>query len=397
MVSVGSIALTTTPNLTKIPPEGAPILPPIDDAAKLISADLPEPPVIIENILHAGGKLVMGGGSKSFKTWTLIDLAISVAYGEDWWGQPTNPARVLYVNLEIQRAFFARRLRNIAEKRGITINEGDLPVWNLRGYAADMKLLVSRISQAIKEKDAKLVIIDPIYKCLGERDENSAGDIAALMNELERIAVESGAAVVFGAHFSKGNQAGKESIDRIGGSGVFARDPDSILVLTPHEEENAFTVDATLRNFPQLAPFCVRWDYPILRRDNDLDPAALKRPRKGAKRAAPIPDHVISAFPKNWPADNPRKGLLSSSELADWCVKEGYDKTGVKACRDSLEKAGHIRVLSGLPKNQVLAGIPRAVRAFEEHQKEIQEGKPARKRKARAQRNQFSSSPGELN
>jgi len=39
------------------------------------------------------------------------------------------------------------------------------------------------------------------------------------------------AASVFGAHFSKGNQAGKESIDRISGSGVFARDPDTILVI----------------------------------------------------------------------------------------------------------------------------------------------------------------------
>jgi len=37
--------------------------------------------------------------------------------------------------------------------------------------------------------------------------------------------VKTGAAVGFGAHYSKGNQAGKEAIDRVSGSGVFARDP----------------------------------------------------------------------------------------------------------------------------------------------------------------------------
>jgi len=82
-----------------------------------------------------------------------------------------------------------------------------------------------------------LIILDPVYKCMGHRDENAAGDIGSLLNEVERLAVQTGAAVVFGAHFSKGSQAGKESIDRVSGSGVFARDPDSILTLTRHEED----------------------------------------------------------------------------------------------------------------------------------------------------------------
>ena len=113
---------------------------------------------------------------------------------------------------------------------------------------------------------------------MGGRDENNAGDINSLLNEIERLAVQSGAAVVFGAHFSKGNQAGKESIDRISGSGVFARDPDSILVMTKHENEDTYTIDATLRNFKPIAPFCLRWDYPLMVRDEDADPNDLKRP-----------------------------------------------------------------------------------------------------------------------
>src|SRR5208282_4805856 len=96
-------------------------------------------------------------------------------------------------------------------------------------------------------------------------------------NAVESLSVESGAAVAFGAHYSKGNQAGKEAIDRISGSGVFARDPDTILNFTRHEETDAFTVDATLRNFKPIAPLCVRWQYPLMRRDESLDPAKLKK------------------------------------------------------------------------------------------------------------------------
>jgi hypothetical protein len=126
-----------------------------------------------------------------------------------------------------------------------------------------------------------LVIIDPIYKGLGGRDENAAGDIGELCNELESIAVQTGAAVFYVAHFSKGNQAGKDAIDRISGSGVWTRDADSIITLTKHKEEqdNAYTVDLILRNFPEQPPFVVAWVYPLMKVRNDLNPEDLKQAR----------------------------------------------------------------------------------------------------------------------
>jgi hypothetical protein len=97
------------------------------------------------------------------------------------------------------------------------------------------------------------------------------------------LAAKSGAAAVFGAHFSKGNQAGKESIDRIGGSGVFARDPDVILTMTPHEEDDAHVIDLTLRALPPVKPFVVRWCESIFITDREADPAKLKAPQGNPK------------------------------------------------------------------------------------------------------------------
>ena len=256
------------------------------DAAEAIAAPDPEPPVLVAGLLHKGSKLVLGGGSKSFKTWSLIDLAISVATGSQWWGMDTVQGRVLYLNFEVQGPFFARRIQTVARAKGIAIPAGSLHIANLRGQATNASSLLPRI--AARAKDYSLILLDPLYKLLAGRNENDAGDMASLMGELERLAVQTGATVAFGAHFSKGNQAGKESIDRFSGSGVFARDPDAILMMTKHEEQDAFAIETTLRNFPPMEPFCVRWNFPIMERDAMLNPTKLKqvggRPKKWTGR-----------------------------------------------------------------------------------------------------------------
>jgi hypothetical protein len=93
---------------------------------------------------------------------------------------------------------------------------------------------------------------------------------------LEKLAVKSKAAVVFADHFSKGNQAGKEHIDRVSGSGVKSMDADSILTFTSHVEKGAYVVEATLRNLKPVEPFSVRWQYPVMIRDQALNPNKLK-------------------------------------------------------------------------------------------------------------------------
>src|SRR3569832_2900730 len=128
-----------------------------------------------------------------------------------------------------------------------------------------------------------LIIIDPAYKVLGNRDENANGDIASLMNEFDALCASTGAAWVVAHHFAKGDSTAKNAMDRMSGAGAWARDPDSILVLTPHEEEDCFTVTPILRNLPRLDEFVVRWSYPVMRAATDLNPDALRRPQSKSK------------------------------------------------------------------------------------------------------------------
>lgn len=250
-------------------------LPEIVSAPEFVAADIPEPDEIVHGVLHKGSKIIVGGASKSYKTWNLIDMAVSVASGTSWLGFDTTPGKVLYVNLEIQPSFFRYRVEKVAQAKQVDVPE-KLELWNLRGYLNDYRCMLPKIEQRIAELGHALVILDPTYKMLGMADENKATDVAALLNTIEHLAVTTGSAVALAGHFSKGNHAGKETIDRISGSGVFARDPDSLLIFTPHEEDGAFTVESVLRNFPPVEPFVVKWRWPTFQREDSLDPAALK-------------------------------------------------------------------------------------------------------------------------
>jgi AAA domain len=258
-------------------------LPKLQDALDLLAADLQRPPELVHGVLHRGSKMVIGGGSKSFKTWSLVDLAVSVAAGVPWWGFSTEQGRVLYMNFEIQDVFFSDRIYEVLEAKDCVLDPGQLLYWGLRGHAADLQKIMPQMIAELKERDISLIVFDPIYKGLGDRDENKAGDIASLLNEIESLAVQTGAAVAFGHHFGKGNQSGKESIDRIGGSGVFTRDPDTILTMTPHTEPDCFVVDAILRNFAPIESFVVKREHPLMVREDELDPGDLKK-KPGASK-----------------------------------------------------------------------------------------------------------------
>ena len=258
-------------------------LPDIIDIVDFLAMDYPEPEPTIEGLLDKGSKMILSGGSKTRKTWILTHLAICIASGSSWWGFNTTRGRVLYINLEIGAARFQGRVRDVKLKLTVEGNQlvegnklkGWLQLWNLRGRAADISDLVEEIINRVQDR-YEVVIIDPIYKVLGDRDENSNGDVASLMNELDKVVERTGAAVIFAHHYSKGNQAKKDAMDRMSGAGAFARDADTLVSLTKHQTPDVYTVDVTLRNHQPVESFCVMVEHPIMVRWEAGDPAKLK-------------------------------------------------------------------------------------------------------------------------
>ncbi len=316
-----------------VSPPASPVveLPDLIDAAAFIVETIEPPAELVQGILHKGSKLVFGGSSKSFKTWCLLDLAISVATGTDWICRATAKGKVLFLNFEIQPHAWQRRIIAVAKAKGVELQPGQIILWNLRGHAAGFRLLMPRIIQRCRDENFALIVLDPIYKLYGGTDENAAGAVAELLNSLERLATETGAAIAFGAHFAKGNASAKEAIDRISGSGVFARDPDSLLIFTKHEDDDAFVVEPILRNFAPVAPFAVRWDFPLMLPADDLDPARLKQ--AGGRPAEHSPQDLLALLQPD--------GLTNAEWLAA-AKKNGIGKSSYYELRRSLKQSDKV-------------------------------------------------------
>lgn len=218
-----------------------------------INDDLPEPegledvwenlpelsPCLIENVLRKGHKMLIAGPSKAGKSFLQIELCIAIAEGKKWLQWKCAQGRILYVNLELDRASCLHRFKDVYNAMGIQPeNLQNIDIWNLRGKSVPMDKLAPKLIRRAAKKDYIAIIIDPIYKVI-TGDENSADQMANFCNQFDLVCTELGCAVIYCHHHSKGSQGSKKSMDRASGSGVFARDPDALLDLIELETTEA--------------------------------------------------------------------------------------------------------------------------------------------------------------
>ena len=209
-------------------------------------------PTLIENVLRQGHKMLISGPSKAGKSFALIQLSIAIAEGTKWFGFKCTQGKVLYVNLELDRASCLHRFKDVYTALGIPHTHIDnIDIWNLRGKCVPMDKLAPKLIRRASKKNYMAVIIDPIYKVI-TGDENSADQMAHFCNQFDKICTELGCSTIYCHHYSKGMQGGKKSMDRASGSGVFARDPDAILSLTQLE------ITETLQKQEENKAICAR-------------------------------------------------------------------------------------------------------------------------------------------
>jgi RecA-family ATPase len=260
-----------------------------------------EPEIIINGLLHVGEKLGISAKSKSFKTWLLLHLAYCVGNGFDFLGFKTQQAKVIVFDLELSRFGLRRRLERIRQELGGQGDFSHVKICALRGKARRFRANLAKVKELIAAGQYKVVIIDPVYKFLLGKEENSNGIVADMLEDLTEFCMDANIAIIYVHHHSKGNQSGKDSMERSSGAGAWSRDPDAIMDLTEQEtstkEQQIYTVAITLREFPPVLKFVVRWVFPLLVRDKDgLDPEKLKQPPKNGGRPSDTADQIIIAL-----------------------------------------------------------------------------------------------------
>ena len=256
------------------------------DGATILSEEIPDPVEIVSGILTENSKLIIGSGSKCFKTWLTMDLALSIAHGQPFLGRSTIRSRVLYVNFELKGRTFDRRIQVVASAKDIHPDPGWFFGLSLRGQLVGRKLhdIVSELIRIAKAKEIHVIVLDPCYKLGVEGDENSSRDITILFNEIDRLTTESGCSVVLNDHAGKGNHGDKDPLDVLRGSSAKGGDLDTAMILRKHREANCFRVDLVHRELAPQPPFVIAWNFPLMTLRKDLSPDEVARGAKGRAR-----------------------------------------------------------------------------------------------------------------
>ncbi|MFA6714993.1 MAG: AAA family ATPase [Victivallaceae bacterium] len=242
---------------------------------------------LIEGVLRQGHKMLMAGPSKAGKSFMLLELAVAIAEGDKWLGWQCTQGRVLYVNLELDRASCYHRLADVYTAMDLSMQNANLiDMWHLRGQSMAMDKLAPKLIRRAIKKNYIAIIIDPIYKVI-TGDENSADQMAKFCNQFDKVCYELKASVIYCHHHSKGQQGQKSAHDRASGSGVFARDPDALLDMI------------------------------------QLDITEAKRKQIINVRECEVMRSAFSKARPNWMDDCDEDTITNGRQLAEWAEKNG--------------------------------------------------------------------------
>lgn len=245
-----------------------------DDMAGELAEELPEPKHLVKECICKGDVAIFGGPSKSFKTWSVMELALAVSQGTKFLKWECQQGKVFMVDTEMKRKRFNDRFAMIARARGESIDPDDIGRLLLRGKKMAIEDLVPLLIRRLKGKNYDMVFIDSIYLLLGKREENSNEDISDLGVWLHKLAVELDVAVVFTHHFSKGSQAAKRSIEKFSGAGAWGRFVDAAIAIDANPEADCFNLEPDFRDFAKQSSFVIRRAGAVWAIDNNVKVAS---------------------------------------------------------------------------------------------------------------------------
>lgn len=228
--------------------EPLPVLP-----VAAVPAEDHRPAWLVEELWTAEAVGIVGGAPKCCKTWLALDLAVAVGSGTPALGRFAVPAAgaVLLYGAEDAPAQLRQRLAGIALARGLQLDQLDLRLIVVPSLRLDTDRDRERLRLTLAEHRPRLLVLDPLVR-LHRLDENSAGEISALLGELRAIQREHHLAIVLVHHLRKNAAARGQDGQSLRGSGDLHAWGDSNLYLRRRDRNLLLTVEH--RSAPAPAP-----------------------------------------------------------------------------------------------------------------------------------------------
>jgi len=163
---------------------------------------------LIDDMLIANQPAVIGGLAKDCKTGLAVDLAVSLSAGKPFLGKfrVRTPWRAGIISVENGFAALQHTAKHICRSKGVSLAAANVD-WCTRFPRLDSDSRLSRLSNYIRSRALKVLVLDPLYLILGVRGEGIApGDLFGMGELLARASdacLSAGCTPVFVHHFNR--------------------------------------------------------------------------------------------------------------------------------------------------------------------------------------------------
>lgn len=223
---------------------------PVVRASELESDDGSKP-WLIERLWSIQAVGFVSGPPKSFKTWTVLEMAVSVASGTPCFG--TFPVHrsgpVLLYAAEDPMTALRLRLESLARNHGLGLDQVDIRVIRADSLRLDRSGDREKLAATIDLHRPALLILDPLVR-LHSLDENQAGPMAELLGHIRALQRSSGTAIAI-VHHNRKQGAHSAGQSMRGSSDLYAF-VDSLVSL--QRRHSRVVLSAEHRSAPALAP-----------------------------------------------------------------------------------------------------------------------------------------------
>jgi hypothetical protein len=157
---------------------------------------------LLDGLFLAGGAGILGGAPKTGKSFFALELAVAVASGTPGAGHwaVTTPGPVLLLAAEDPLAVVVQRLAALAATRAQTL--ATLPVDLIVEPVVRLPEGLDRLAATVAQRRPVLLILDPLIR-VHRADENSAPEMAAILDGLRTLARDAACAVLLVHHARK--------------------------------------------------------------------------------------------------------------------------------------------------------------------------------------------------
>jgi hypothetical protein len=185
----------------------------------------------IKNFIPNHSTVFIGGKAGSCKTWSVLDMAISLATGLPFLNSETQKSKVLFIDEESGIEEIKRRVEIIKKGRGIVGDIDNLCFASYQGIKVDTEFWRERLENFLNEYKPDIIITDCFRRIISCEENEATAINEVFTNILSPIKQKYNITWILVHHLRKGLGRGVEDLmDELRGSSDIVNIADMVLV-----------------------------------------------------------------------------------------------------------------------------------------------------------------------